>query len=114
MKVLLAALFIARRTLAALLVLVARTGVVRRGILRMLPIVGWVRDYRPAMLRGDPEAKRIQLEMEYNPHPPFDAGSPESAGPDLVAAVRKRYAPFLEARREATLRAQARVERQEC
>jgi cyclohexyl-isocyanide hydratase len=67
-----------------------------------------------AMLRGDPEAKRIQLEMEYNPHPPFDAGSPESAGPDLVAAVRKRYAPFLQARREATLRAQARIERQEC
>ncbi len=65
-----------------------------------------------ALLRGDPEAKRIQLEIEYNPQPPFDAGSPESAGPDLVAAVRKRFAPFLTARREATLRAQARLERQ--
>jgi cyclohexyl-isocyanide hydratase len=67
-----------------------------------------------AILRGEAEAKRIQLEIEYNPQPPFDTGSPESAGPDLVAAVRKRYAPFLKARREATLRAQARIERQEC
>jgi high affinity sulfate transporter 1 len=33
--------------------MVVRTGVVRRGILGMLPIVGWVREYRPAMLRGD-------------------------------------------------------------
>lgn len=65
-----------------------------------------------AVLRGEPEAKRIQLEIEYNPRPPFDAGSPHSAGPDLVAAVRKRYAPFLPIRREATRRAQASLERQ--
>lgn len=65
-----------------------------------------------AVLRGELEAKRIQLEIEYNPQPPFDTGSPESAGPDLVAAVRKRYAPFLAARREATLRARARLEPQ--
>lgn len=66
-----------------------------------------------ALLRGEPEARRIQLEIEYNPQPPFETGSPESAGPDLVAAVQKRYAPFLEARRLATLRAQARLERQD-
>jgi cyclohexyl-isocyanide hydratase len=63
-----------------------------------------------ANLRGIAEAKRIQLEIEYNPQPPFQAGSPGSAGPELVAAARKRLGPFLEARHEATLRAKARLE----
>jgi cyclohexyl-isocyanide hydratase len=35
-------------------------------------------------LRGDDAAKLTQLVMEYDPEPPFDAGSPESAGPALV------------------------------
>lgn len=63
-----------------------------------------------ANLRGIAEAERIELEIEYSPQPPFHTGSPESAGPERVAAVRKRYGPFLEARREATLRAKARLE----
>lgn len=63
-----------------------------------------------ALLRGVPEAKRIQLQMEYDPEPPFYAGSPEAAGPELVAALRKRFEPFLAARREAALRAKARLE----
>ncbi|MGD0015357.1 MAG: DJ-1/PfpI family protein [Bryobacteraceae bacterium] len=63
-----------------------------------------------ALLRGEAEAKRIQLQMEYDPEPPFDAGSPESAGPELVAALKKRLEPFLAARREATLRAQAKLD----
>lgn len=62
-----------------------------------------------AILRGEQEAKRIQLEIEYTPRPPFNAGSPESAGPELVALVQRRYGPFLDARREATLRAKARL-----
>lgn len=33
-------------------------------------------------------AKVIQLGMEYDPHPPFDAGSPERAGPALVEKAR--------------------------
>jgi cyclohexyl-isocyanide hydratase len=63
-----------------------------------------------ANLRGIAEAQRIELEIEYSPEPPFHTGSPESAGTDLVAAVRKGYGPFLEARREATLRAKARLD----
>ena len=63
-----------------------------------------------ANLRGIAEAQRIELEIEYNPQPPFHTGSPESAGPELVDAVRKRYGPFLDARRAATLRAKARLE----
>ncbi|MBD1941394.1 DJ-1/PfpI family protein [Coleofasciculus sp. FACHB-712] len=35
-------------------------------------------------LCGEEAAKIAQLLMEYNPAPPFDAGSPEKAGPDLV------------------------------
>lgn len=30
-----------------------------------------------AELFGAPEAKRVQLTMEYDPHPPFDAGAPD-------------------------------------
>lgn len=62
-----------------------------------------------AHLAGDDVARRIQLQMEYDPAPPFDAGSPEAAGPDLVAQLRKRMAPFQERRRQATLRAAARL-----
>jgi cyclohexyl-isocyanide hydratase len=38
---------------------------------------------------GDEAAKMIQLYLEYNPQPPFNAGSPEGAGPDLVAKAKK-------------------------
>ena len=33
-------------------------------------------------------AKAIQLGIEYDPQPPFDCGSPEKAGPELVALLR--------------------------
>jgi putative intracellular protease/amidase len=42
-----------------------------------------------ARIAGDDIAKAIQLEIEYDPRPPFDAGSPEAAGEDIVALVRK-------------------------
>ncbi len=35
-------------------------------------------------LCGEEAAKMAQLLMEYDPAPPFDVGSPEKAGPDLV------------------------------
>jgi cyclohexyl-isocyanide hydratase len=35
-------------------------------------------------LRGEEVAKIAQLLMEYDPAPPFDVGSPEKAGPELV------------------------------
>jgi putative intracellular protease/amidase len=40
-----------------------------------------------ARIAGDDMAKAIQLELEYDPRPPFDAGSPEAAGEDIVALV---------------------------
>lgn len=39
-------------------------------------------------LFGDDIAKAVQLFIEYDPQPPYDAGSPEKAGPELVALVR--------------------------
>lgn len=40
-----------------------------------------------ARIAGDDIAKAIQLELEYEPRPPFDAGSPEAAGEEIVALV---------------------------
>ena len=37
-------------------------------------------------------AQAIQLHLEYAPAPPFDAGRPETAGPDILAATRHRLA----------------------
>ena len=37
---------------------------------------------------GRDVAESIQLGMEYDPHPPFKSGSPESAEPGLVAKIR--------------------------
>jgi cyclohexyl-isocyanide hydratase len=41
-----------------------------------------------AQLRGEEVAKVIQLAMEYDPEPPFQAGSPNSAGPAIVKLTR--------------------------
>jgi transcriptional regulator GlxA family with amidase domain len=41
-----------------------------------------------AELVGEDVARAIQLGIEYDPAPPFDAGSPEKAGPELVELVR--------------------------
>lgn len=45
-----------------------------------------------AELAGEEVAKEIQLFVEYNPAPPFTAGSPEGAGPELEARVRAIFA----------------------
>jgi cyclohexyl-isocyanide hydratase len=62
------------------------------------------------LLRGETQAKAIQLALEYDPAPPFEAGSPERAGPELVAALLRHRGRLSVARRAATLRAQARLE----
>jgi cyclohexyl-isocyanide hydratase len=40
-----------------------------------------------AALRGEAAAKLTQLMLEYDPDPPFDAGSPEAAGAEAAALV---------------------------
>jgi transcriptional regulator GlxA family with amidase domain len=37
---------------------------------------------------GAEVAQEIQLAIEYDPQPPFDAGSPEKAPPEIVARLR--------------------------
>ncbi len=56
-----------------------------------------------AMLRGEKVAEAIQLYMQYAPEPPFNAGSPETAPPEIVARVRASAAEIM-ARREETAR----------
>ncbi len=51
-------------------------------------------------LAGEETAKRIQLLIEYDPKPPFDAGSPERAGPALTNDILRR-------RKEAITQAEA-------
>ncbi len=53
-----------------------------------------------AELAGQEVAESIQLGIEYAPAPPFNAGSPDTARPELVAAVRERMTR-LRAEREA-------------
>jgi cyclohexyl-isocyanide hydratase len=50
-----------------------------------------------AMWRGDEVAKVTQLAMEYDPEPPFDAGSPEAAGPALTAIALRQMQIQMEA-----------------
>jgi putative intracellular protease/amidase len=50
-----------------------------------------------ARLAGEEAAQIIQLAIEYDPAPPFDAGSPATASPAIVAAVRARVAANLAA-----------------
>ena len=46
-------------------------------------------------IAGTEHAHKIQLVAEYDPEPPFDAGSPEGAGPETTRAMREVLAPFL-------------------
>lgn len=54
-------------------------------------------------------AEAIQLRLEYNPAPPFNAGSPETAPAEVVALMMERIAPSQARRIEAAKRAAARV-----
>jgi cyclohexyl-isocyanide hydratase len=49
-------------------------------------------------------AEKIQLYMEYNPEPPFDSGSPDSAPPAVLAAFNEMAKAMLTRRKEVTLR----------
>ena len=61
-------------------------------------------------LRGPEEARRIQLQIEYNPAPPFESGSPEQADGDTIAEVQRRSVNMKKLRRDATDRALANLQ----
>jgi cyclohexyl-isocyanide hydratase len=62
-----------------------------------------------AELAGPETAQAIQLQIEYAPAPPFDAGAPETAPAAIVARVRERNATFAAQRRGAVELAAARL-----
>ena len=52
-----------------------------------------------AILSGEEVARQIQLQIEYDPDPPFSSGSPDIAPAETVAAVKARLAKLGEARK---------------
>jgi len=54
-------------------------------------------------------AEMIQLRLEYNPAPPFNAGSPDTAPPEILARIKESIAPSRQRRSEAMQRAAARL-----
>lgn len=54
---------------------------------------------------GERFARAIQLSLEYDPSPPFDAGHPSRAGEHAVAAIRERIYTAAATRLEAVLTA---------
>jgi cyclohexyl-isocyanide hydratase len=54
-------------------------------------------------------AEAIQLRLEYNPAPPFNAGSPDTAPPEILALMKEKIAPAQARRGEAIHRAAARL-----
>lgn len=54
-----------------------------------------------AELFGDSVAQRIQLAIEYDPHPPFDSGSPRTAPTAVLEAVLRAGESSLAQRRAA-------------
>jgi cyclohexyl-isocyanide hydratase len=52
-----------------------------------------------ALLRGEAVAQQIQLQIEYDPEPPFRSGSPKTAPAEIVAAARQAGAPLQAERR---------------
>jgi len=62
-----------------------------------------------AVLFGPSVAQRIQLAIEYDPAPPFDSGSPDSAPADIRAAVTQASQHTIAERRALVERAARRL-----
>ena len=54
-------------------------------------------------------AEAIQLRLEYNPAPPFNAGSPDTAPAEVLALMKERVAPSQARRLDAARRAAERL-----
>lgn len=62
-----------------------------------------------SMLCGEEVAKTLQLLLQYDPQPPFNAGSPENAEAVLVENVKHLAKELIEASLESTKQAAARL-----
>jgi cyclohexyl-isocyanide hydratase len=63
-----------------------------------------------AAIRGGTHARLIQLGLEYDPAPPFDCGSPDKAGAELVALYDERMQALAPDREERIREAAGRFE----
>jgi cyclohexyl-isocyanide hydratase len=62
-----------------------------------------------SQLLGETTAQAIQLGLEYNPAPPFNSGSPDTAPSEVLALVKERTAPRQTRRGEMVARAAAKL-----
>jgi cyclohexyl-isocyanide hydratase len=62
-----------------------------------------------AILEGEEVARALELQIEYDPAPPFNTGSPRTAPAGMVESVRQRTAPLNEARRQTARRVGQRL-----
>jgi len=62
-----------------------------------------------SMLLDRAAAEAIQLRLEYNPAPPFNSGSPDTAPREVLALMKERIAPFQARRHQAVGRAAERL-----
>jgi len=62
-----------------------------------------------AKLVDEKTAQAIQLRLEYNPSPPFNAGSPDTAPTEVLALINERLGLHKARRAEAVARAAARL-----
>jgi putative intracellular protease/amidase len=62
-----------------------------------------------AEIAGDEFAQTVQLGLEYAPDPPFDAGRPELAPPQVLEAYIRRLGPLVASRRAAVAQAARRL-----
>ncbi len=77
-------------------------GGVTAGIDMALTVVGEI--------AGTDYAEAVQLGIEYAPEPPFDAGRPERARPEILAVARRRLDTTREIREAAARRAALRYD----
>ena len=62
-----------------------------------------------AILDGETVAREIQLQIEYDPDPPFNSGSPATASAETVATLKQRLTKLGEERKTLAMRAGARI-----
>jgi cyclohexyl-isocyanide hydratase len=62
-----------------------------------------------SQLLGETTAQAIQLGLEYNPAPPFNSGSPDTAPLEVLALVKERTAPRQTRRGEMVAQAAAKL-----
>ena len=62
-----------------------------------------------AILDGEAVAREIQLQIEYDPAPPFNGGSPKTALPETLAVLKSKLTKLNEERRVVAARVGAKL-----